>query len=279
MSKGNAVGTITDLAASPGDGQATLTWTDIANETGYQPRYSTTSGGPWTNFGPELAANSTSVVVTGLTNGTLYYFTVTATDGTNTTVSNEASATPVGNYNVSFAGTVPLQTLAADLSFAAANNDRDVSFAATVPVQTLAASVAHEVPNDDVSFAGTVPLQSLAADLSHTAPNNDRSVSFSASVPMQALAAALAFEAAANNDRTASFSGTAPMQVLMATVDHEAPGFGVTFLGTVPVQALAVVLGDVAEPVVAHHPKKRGGGTNSHPNATVSAATHPKVEV
>ena len=89
-----ALGTITNLAATAGDTQVTLNWTAASGATSQQPRFATASGGPWTNFGAALSGTATTVTVTGLTNGTLYFFTVTATDGATTTTSNEVSATP-----------------------------------------------------------------------------------------------------------------------------------------------------------------------------------------
>ncbi len=83
----------TSLSAIPGDTQVTLSWTSIANATGYY-LYSGTASNTVTTL---VAANytGTSYTNTGLTDGTTYYYVVAATNaaglGPN---SPEASATP-----------------------------------------------------------------------------------------------------------------------------------------------------------------------------------------
>ena len=77
----------TGLAATPGDSSATLTWTDPSDSsiTGYSYSYATsvaafTSGSPpaWTTVAG--GASATSQAVSGLTNGTRYYFRLRATN-------------------------------------------------------------------------------------------------------------------------------------------------------------------------------------------------------
>lgn len=84
----------TNLTATAGDSQVALSWDAVINATGYNVKRSTTAGGPYTT----IAANvtGTSYVDTTVTNGTTYYYVVTAvnTDGESGN-SNEASATPV----------------------------------------------------------------------------------------------------------------------------------------------------------------------------------------
>src|SRR6185369_5366766 len=82
----------TGLAATPGDGQVSLTWNASAGAASYTVKRSTTSGSGYTNVG---TPTGTSFTNTGLTNGTKYYFVVSATnaagEGPN---SSEVNATP-----------------------------------------------------------------------------------------------------------------------------------------------------------------------------------------
>ncbi|MFA5941569.1 MAG: fibronectin type III domain-containing protein [Sinimarinibacterium sp.] len=84
----------TNLTATAGNGQVTLNWTASAGAARYGVYRGTTSGG--TTF-LLFTASGTSRTVTGLTNGTTYYFTVTAANENyeESPRSNEASATPV----------------------------------------------------------------------------------------------------------------------------------------------------------------------------------------
>ena len=71
----------TGLAARSGNQQITLSWTQSLTATSYNVQRSTTNGGPYTTVG---TATTTSYTNTGLTNGTIYYYVVSATnsDGT-----------------------------------------------------------------------------------------------------------------------------------------------------------------------------------------------------
>jgi carboxypeptidase T len=82
------------LAATPGNGQISLTWTAASGATGHSVHRSTTSGGPYTPVQTNLPG--TSYTDTGLVNGTAYYYVVTGTNAQGEGgPSNEASATPV----------------------------------------------------------------------------------------------------------------------------------------------------------------------------------------
>lgn len=82
-----ASGTLTATVVAPAsDGGAAIT--------GYQIKYGTKSGGE-TTTGPALV-NPGSAEISGLTNGTEYFVTVTATNSVGSTTSDEVSATPIG---------------------------------------------------------------------------------------------------------------------------------------------------------------------------------------
>jgi cellulose 1,4-beta-cellobiosidase len=84
----------TGLTATPGNAQVTLTWSASATATTYSVKRTTVSGGPYTAIASGLT--STSYTNTGLTNGTTYFYVVTASNlGGESGVSNQASATPV----------------------------------------------------------------------------------------------------------------------------------------------------------------------------------------
>jgi carboxypeptidase T len=82
------------LAATPGNGQAGLSWTAASGATLYRVYRATASGGPYTMIQTNLTGMS--FIDTGLTNGTTYYYVVTGTNGAGEGPnSNEASVTPV----------------------------------------------------------------------------------------------------------------------------------------------------------------------------------------
>jgi len=93
--------TIPTVTATAGDGQVSFSWTSSTGflgwiVSGYNIGYSTVSGGPYTFTD---AGNVTSYSVTGLTNGTTYYFIVRPEDafGNSIATSSEVLATPVAS--------------------------------------------------------------------------------------------------------------------------------------------------------------------------------------
>jgi hypothetical protein len=93
------------LLAEPGDGAVPLRWQQSFGATGYTVQRATTSGGPYT----AIASNVTggSYVDNAVTNGTTYYYTITATNSAGTSTSSpEGSATPLHPLvNVATGGT------------------------------------------------------------------------------------------------------------------------------------------------------------------------------
>jgi hypothetical protein len=84
----------TNLTATAGDSQVTLSWDAVSGVSGYNVKRSTTAGGPYIT----IATNVTDInyIDNTVTNGTTYYFVVTAVNesGIESANSNEASATP-----------------------------------------------------------------------------------------------------------------------------------------------------------------------------------------
>ena len=89
----------TGLSATAGDGNVILDWADNVepNLTGYDVHRSLSSGGPFSPVNGVLLANS-NYLDTGLSNGTTYYYVVTAANTVplNSSYSTQVSATPMG---------------------------------------------------------------------------------------------------------------------------------------------------------------------------------------
>src|SRR5215475_8775498 len=90
---GNPPAAPTGLAATAGNAQVTLNWNASSGASSYNVKRSTTSGGPYTTIA--TGVTSTSFTNTGLTNGTTYFFVVSAVNSAGESGnSNQASATP-----------------------------------------------------------------------------------------------------------------------------------------------------------------------------------------
>ncbi len=88
--------TPTGLAATPGNAQVSLTWTASSTATSYHVKRSTASGTEMQIAAP----TSNSYTDTGLTNGTKYFYVVSAANsGGESANSSEVSATPVAPVN------------------------------------------------------------------------------------------------------------------------------------------------------------------------------------
>ncbi len=84
----------TGLQATAGNTQVSLVWSASGGATSYHVKRSTTSGGPYTQV---AAPTTTSDSDTGLTNGTTYFYVVSALNAAGESAnSSQASATPVG---------------------------------------------------------------------------------------------------------------------------------------------------------------------------------------
>jgi Glycoside hydrolase family 44/Fibronectin type III domain len=84
----------TGLKATAGNQQVSLSWTASAGAIGYHVKRSTTSGGPYSQVS---APSATSYADSGLTNGTVYYYVVSALDAAGESAnSSQVSVTPTG---------------------------------------------------------------------------------------------------------------------------------------------------------------------------------------
>jgi hypothetical protein len=89
---GSAPSAPTGLTATPGNAQVSLSWSASSGATSYNVERGTASGGPYTTVSSPA---TTSYVDMAVTNGTTYYYVVTATNANGTSGnSSQVSATP-----------------------------------------------------------------------------------------------------------------------------------------------------------------------------------------
>lgn len=83
------------LTATAGNAKVELSWTASSGATSYNVKRATTSGGPYTTVAAGVAA--TSYTNTGLTNGTTYYYVVSAVNSAGESANSaQVAATPSG---------------------------------------------------------------------------------------------------------------------------------------------------------------------------------------
>jgi hypothetical protein len=125
----------TNLSATGGNQQASLTWTAGGGATSYNVKRGTASGGPYTTVGSPAG---TTYADTSLTNGTAYYYVVTAvTAAGESGNSNQATATPKA------APTPP----AAPLNLTATGGSQQVSLAWTASTGATSYNVKRAATN------------------------------------------------------------------------------------------------------------------------------------
>jgi GH35 family endo-1,4-beta-xylanase len=90
----------TGLAATAGNAQVQLIWNPVTGATGYNVKRATTSGGPYTTI---ATVTGTSFTDTGRTNGTTYFYVVSAFNANGESAnSSQVSATPIAaNFTLS----------------------------------------------------------------------------------------------------------------------------------------------------------------------------------
>ena len=87
--------TPTGITAAAGDSQATIAWTAVPSATSYNIYWSTTTGVTTANS-TQIAGATNPYILPGLTDGTTYYFVVTAVNGNGESApSSEVNCTPM----------------------------------------------------------------------------------------------------------------------------------------------------------------------------------------
>jgi predicted carbohydrate-binding protein with CBM5 and CBM33 domain len=138
----------TGLAGTAGNAQVSLTWNAVSGATGYNVKRATTSGGPYANVTANTTA--TSFVNTGLTNGTPYYYVVTALNPSGESpISTQVSATPAATGGDTGGVTVTKAVTSASPWF----NEIQVRLANTSPITAMTITVVVQ-RTTGVSYSG-----------------------------------------------------------------------------------------------------------------------------
>ena len=173
--------------------------------TDYVVQYSTSSGGSYTTFA-DSTSTSTSATVTGLTNGTAYYFKVAATNSVGT-----------GSYSDASTSVIPVSAPGAPTMVAGTAGNTTVALTWVVPTSTGGSAITEYV----VQYSTT-------SDGSYTTFDDGLSTGTSATVTGLTNGTAYYFKVAATNSVGTGSNSDASM--LVTPVDHCAIG-GVCMVG------------------------------------------------
>ncbi len=180
INTGNFPSAPTGVTANAGDGQATISWNTVSGATSYNIYWSTTSGVTKTT-GTKITGTISPYTHTGLTNGTTYYYVITAVNsyGESSESSPSVSATPQA---VSTSGLIAYYPFSGNANDASGNGyNGTVNGAALTADRFGNANSAYSFngTNNYISLSNTSALNftsggfSLAAWVNFTADNND----------------------------------------------------------------------------------------------------------
>jgi len=141
----------TNLTATAGNQQVSLSWNAVPAATSYNVKCSTTSGGPYTNIASPTTAGYTN---TGLNNGTTYYYVVSQVNPVaESTNSTQVSATPINPTNhPPVLDAISNQTILAGRTLLITNSATD----ADVPQQALSFSLLSAPANAAINASNGV---------------------------------------------------------------------------------------------------------------------------
>ncbi len=166
----------TGVAATAGNGQVTISWNPVAGATSYNIYWSTTAGvTPAT--GTKITGATSPYVQMGLTNGTTYYYVVTAVNANGESpASSQVSATPspapVAPYirAQAVAWPTPVPPGVPVLAAQVCTDSTCATNIANATVTLNGASLTYNAARGEYSASGPVPSQGATINLSVTIP-------------------------------------------------------------------------------------------------------------
>lgn len=170
----------TGLAGAPASSGANLTWNPVAGATHYRVKRSTTSGGPYTTIASTLLAPSHGD--TGLTNGTTYFYVVSAFNGSiesaNSAQISIVPAVPPTTFTTASAGNwstatwTPQQPISAFATTIVFNNAGSISsnnnLGLLLANKLNLTNGAVNLTGDALFLAGSAPAVTSTANVAHT---------------------------------------------------------------------------------------------------------------
>ena len=150
------------LTASPGNAQVALSWTASTSATSYNVYRGTTAGGEGAT---PIASGLTSTAYTdtGVTNGSTYYYKVSAVNAYGiSAMSTEASATPVASttfppIQIDCGSPTAVSPFVADVDFSAGNEFSSTAAITTTGVTNAAPAAVYQTVRWNSSFTYTIP--------------------------------------------------------------------------------------------------------------------------